>query len=79
MLSSEAATASSGCWLHSLEPDNWRVSCTGASADPHAVLLAGAEQFAAAVGPIPVPEAGRELLYKLQVRSHQLVLLAAGV
>ncbi|WIA37796.1 hypothetical protein OEZ86_014661 [Tetradesmus obliquus] len=37
-----------------------------ASADPHAVLLAGSGGFAAAVGPISLPEAGRELLYRLQ-------------
>ncbi|WIA14001.1 hypothetical protein OEZ85_002562 [Tetradesmus obliquus] len=43
------------------------VSGTGAAADPHAVLLAGSDEFAAAVGPISVPEAGREVQYRLQV------------
>uniref|UniRef100_A0A383VXV4 Septin-type G domain-containing protein n=1 Tax=Tetradesmus obliquus TaxID=3088 RepID=A0A383VXV4_TETOB len=42
------------------------VSGTGAAADPHAVLLAGSDEFAAAVGPISVPEAGREVQYRLQ-------------
>jgi hypothetical protein len=56
----------------------WMVSGNGASADPHAVLLAGAGEFAAAVGPISVPEAGRELLYRLQVRHTEAVLQQAG-
>jgi hypothetical protein len=67
MLTCDAAAAPSGGEKESAESETWRVSGTGASADPHAVLLAGPEQFAAAVGPIPVPEAGRELLYTLQV------------
>ncbi|WIA17574.1 hypothetical protein OEZ85_014400 [Tetradesmus obliquus] len=69
MLHADSAAAAAAAEQPATEADDsesWMVSGTGASADPHAVLLAGSGGFAAAVGPISVPEAGRELLYRLQ-------------
>jgi energy-coupling factor transporter ATP-binding protein EcfA2 len=67
MLNQGAATSVDAATHDDAAAESWRVSGTGPSADPHAVLLAGADEFAAVVGPLSVPEAGRELLYKLQV------------
>lgn len=44
--------------------------------DSHAVLMAGADDFATTLKPILVPEAGRELVYKFQVRACTLRVLA---
>lgn len=63
MVSSDAAAATAGYGTKADSyAESWKVSGRGPAADPHAVLLAGADEFAAAVRPISVPEAGRELL-----------------
>jgi GTPase SAR1 family protein len=82
MLSPEAAATS----IESAEEkeesaaaESWRVSGIGPSVDPHAVLWPTAVEFAAVVGPLSVPEAGRELLYKLQVMAIICTALLSSI